>query len=77
MSGLGTATSEKRFAAYMEGLAGVIGHADQRAPLRDYCVGLMTYGGRKSVEPMAAVTAPERTPPPKAAGGVLYATAAS
>ncbi|MCP1845746.1 SRSO17 transposase [Bradyrhizobium sp. USDA 4524] len=61
MSGRGTRTSEKRFAAYLEGLASVIGHADRKAPLRDYCVGLMACGGRKSVEPMAAVTAPERT----------------
>jgi len=61
MSGLCTTTSEKRFTAYLEGLASVIGHADRRAQLRDYCVGLMACGGRKSVEPMAAVTAPERT----------------
>ncbi|MHC2338101.1 SRSO17 transposase [Bradyrhizobium sp. USDA 4454] len=61
MSGRGTKTSEKRFAAYLEGLASVIGHADRKAPLRNYCVGLMACGGRKSVEPMAAVTAPERT----------------
>ncbi|MGY4626804.1 SRSO17 transposase [Bradyrhizobium sp. USDA 4486] len=45
----------------MEGLASVIGHADRKAPLRDYCVGLMACGGRKDVEPMAAMTAPERT----------------
>ncbi|UPJ79254.1 IS701 family transposase [Bradyrhizobium sp. 183] len=61
MSGRGTKTSEMRFAAYLERLASVIGHADRKAPLRDYCVGLMACGGRKSVEPMAAVTAPERT----------------
>jgi len=54
-------TSESRFAAYVEGLVGVIGHADRRAPLRDYCVGLMLPGERKSVEPMAARTAPTRT----------------
>jgi SRSO17 transposase len=53
--------SESRFGAYVEGLAGVIGHADRAKPLRDYCVGLMMPGARKSVEPMAAVTAPERT----------------
>ena len=39
----------------------VIGHADRAGPLRDYCVGLMMPGERKSVEPMAAVTAPART----------------
>jgi SRSO17 transposase len=38
----------------------VIGHADRAKPLRDYCVGLMLPCERKSVEPMAAVTAPER-----------------
>jgi SRSO17 transposase len=53
--------SELRFAAYVEGLTRVIGHADRAGPLRDYCVGLMMPCERKSVEPMAAVTAPERT----------------
>src|SRR5712691_9259954 len=53
--------SESRFGAYVEGLASVIGQADRAKPLRDYCVGLMMPGTRKSVEPMAAVTAPERT----------------
>ena len=37
-----------------------IGHADRAGPLHDYCVGLMLPCERKSVEPMAAVTAPER-----------------
>src|SRR5580704_1864620 len=31
-----------RFAAYVEELTGVIGHADRAAPLRDYCAGLLT-----------------------------------
>jgi len=53
--------SESRFAGYVEGLVSVIGHADRAGPLRDYCVGLMLPCERKSVEPMAAVTAPERT----------------
>jgi len=48
----------------LEGLVSVIGHADRKAPLRDYCIGLIACGGRKSVEPMAAVTAPERTAAP-------------
>jgi len=52
--------SESRFAAYVEGLASVIGHTDRQGPLRDYCVGLVMPGERKSVEPMAAVTAPGR-----------------
>lgn len=53
--------SEARFAAYVEGLSSVIGHADRTRPLRDYCTGLMLPGERKSVEPMAARTAPART----------------
>ncbi len=53
--------SEARFATYVEGLAGVIGHADRTGPLRDYCTGLMLPGERKSVEPMAARIAPDRT----------------
>src|SRR5258708_34468069 len=50
--------SEGRFASYVEGLTSVIGHADRERPLRDYCVGLVAAEGRKSVEPLAAVTAP-------------------
>jgi len=57
----GLADSESRFAAYVEELMGVIGHADRCGPLRDYCTGLMLPGERKSVEPMAAKTAPART----------------
>ena len=53
--------SKSRFAAYVEGLVSVIGHADRAAPLRDYCLGLIMPCERKSVEPMAAVTAPDRT----------------
>jgi SRSO17 transposase len=53
--------SESRFSAYVEGLVSVIGHADRAGPLRDYCVGLMLPCERKSVEPMAAKTAPGRT----------------
>ena len=52
--------SKSRFSAYVEGLVRVIGHADRAGPLRDYCVGLMMPCERKSVEPMAAVTAPGR-----------------
>jgi SRSO17 transposase len=39
----------------------VIGHKDREGPLRDYCTGLMLPCERKSVEPMAALTAPHRT----------------
>ena len=52
--------SDERFAAYVEGLSSVIGHADRVGPLRDYCVGLIMPAERKSVEPMAALTAPAR-----------------
>src|SRR6202162_3560527 len=54
------ADGANRFAAYVEELTGVIGHADRAAPLRDYCTGLLAAEGRESVEPMAAVTAPGR-----------------
>src|ERR1700738_5076838 len=54
-------TSEVRFAAYVQGLSSVLGHADRIGPLRDYCTGLILPGERKSVEPMAAKTAPART----------------
>jgi SRSO17 transposase len=47
-----------RFAKYLNELTSVIGHADRRNPLHDYCLGLLAADGRKSVEPMAAVTAP-------------------
>src|SRR3954453_4811518 len=51
---------QERFGAYVEALAEVIGHADRAEPLRDYCRGLLLPGDRKSVEPIAAVTAPAR-----------------
>jgi len=52
---------EARFAAYVEGLSSVIGHPRRKRQLRDYCMGLVLPGERKSVEPMAARTAPART----------------
>jgi SRSO17 transposase len=58
---LGAGSSERRFWADVEGLVSVVGHADRAKPLRDYCRGLMPPCERKSVEPMAAMTAPERT----------------
>ena len=51
---------QERFAAYVDALAEVIGHADRAEPLRDYCLGLLLPGDRKSVEPIAAITAPAR-----------------
>lgn len=49
---------QKRFAAYLDGLAKAAGHADRRIPLKNYCTGLLLPGERKSVEPMAARLAP-------------------
>src|SRR5215210_6215658 len=51
-------SSDVRFAAYVAALVGVIGHADRATPLRDYCTGLLMPAERKSVEAIAAVTAP-------------------
>src|SRR3954465_7451832 len=51
---------QERFASYVEARAEVIGPADRAAPLHDYCLGLLLPGERKSVEPIAAVTAPAR-----------------
>ena len=53
--------SGSRFQSYIDELAGVLGHHARKQPLQDYCVGLMGPSERKSVEPMAAVTAPDRT----------------
>ena len=53
--------SEAAFLAYVDSLIAVVGHADRAAPLKDSCLGLLMPGERKSVEPMAAVTAPART----------------
>ena len=60
MASIGKEAIEARFAKYVKGLASIIGHADRRRPLWDYCVGLVMPCERKSVEPIAAVTAPER-----------------
>ena len=50
---------QKRFAAYLEGLAKAAGHADRIDPLKSYCKGLLLPLERKSVEPMAAKLAPD------------------
>ena len=57
----GGTEAEARFGVYAADLASVLGHADRVRPFGDYCVGLLSAEGRKSVEPLAAVTAPERT----------------
>jgi SRSO17 transposase len=58
MDGGSSEGSEARFAAYVEALGAVLGRADRREPMHDYCLGLMMPLARKSVEPLAAVTAP-------------------
>jgi SRSO17 transposase len=50
---------QRRFAAYIEGLANAAGHADRHSPLKNYCAGLLLPGERKSIEPMAARLAPD------------------
>jgi len=55
-----TRSSESRFAAYVEAIASVLGHADRGLPFRSYCAGLLLPGERKSVEPMAARVEPGR-----------------
>lgn len=47
-----------RFDRYVDNLAAVIGHADRHVPMKDYCMGLLLPGDRKSVEPLAALTDP-------------------
>jgi len=57
---VGDAT-DARFHAYAADLGSVLGHADRGRPFADYCTGLLAAEGRKSVEPLAAVTGPART----------------
>lgn len=58
--GSDVAGSEWRFAAFIERLAAVLGHADRVGPMKAYCTGLMLPGDRKSVERMAAQVEPGR-----------------
>src|ERR671932_1299203 len=53
-------TGEARFAAYLDGIAAVLGRANRAAAARAYCTGLLLPGERKSIEPMAARIAPDR-----------------
>jgi SRSO17 transposase len=53
--------SAERFSAYLQELASVIGHAARIEPMRAYCSGLLLDCERKSVEPIAAATAPHAT----------------
>jgi SRSO17 transposase len=50
-----------RFAAYLADLASVLGDARRYAAMISYCTGLLLPSERKSVEPIAALTAPART----------------
>ena len=50
--------SSQRFSAFLDEIASVIGHAARVGPMRDYCTGLLLSCERKSVEPIAAATAP-------------------
>ena len=60
MDRLALEESESRFAAFIGSLNDVIGHCDRIGPFRDYCAGLLAGCERKSVEPLAAITAPSR-----------------
>ena len=51
--------SRERFEAYIAALVSVLGHADRGQPLHAYCTGLLLPLERKSVEPLAAHTAPD------------------
>ena len=53
--------SSQRFSAFLDAIASVIGHAARVGPMRDYCTGLLLSCERKSVEPIAAATAPAET----------------
>ncbi len=46
---------EKRFAAYVDGLATAAGHQDRQTPLRDYCKGLLLPGGRQTSSESSAL----------------------
>lgn len=53
--------SAGRFSAYLGEVASVVGHAARVEPMRAYCSGLLLECERKSVEPIAAATAPHAT----------------
>src|SRR3954454_19712267 len=64
-------TGEARFAAYLEGIAAVLGRANRAAAARAYCTGLLLPGERKSVEPVGrtASNAPPAGRPDRARPG--------
>ena len=53
-----TKDGEEGFKAYVEALAEVIGHADRKQPLRDYCLGLLMPCERKSPSPNNTASSP-------------------
>ena len=54
-------TREQRFEQYVARLAEAVDHPDRAEPLRDYCTGLLLPIERKSMEPIAAQLAPDKT----------------
>jgi hypothetical protein len=70
MEGGSSEGSEARFASYVAALGIVLGHADRQQPMDDYCLGLLMPIERKSVEPMAAVTAPAQSLPSRRRGSL-------
>jgi SRSO17 transposase len=52
--------AQKRFDDYINKLTIALGHKDRAGPARDYCMGLLLPGDRKSVEPMAARISPQK-----------------
>jgi SRSO17 transposase len=57
---LGTDTSWLKLNGYIDELVSVMVHADRAVALHGHCSGLLLPGERKSVEPMAALTAPSQ-----------------
>jgi hypothetical protein len=49
MDGGSSEGSEARFAAYVEALGAVLGHADRQQPMHDYCLALLLPIERKSM----------------------------
>ena len=52
---------DERFSIYLGNVASVLGRASRAEAMSDYCTGLLTSCKRKSVEPIAAMTSPDRT----------------
>ena len=50
---------KERFEGYVAKLIDAVGHKDRAGPCRNYCVGLLLPGDRKSMEPIAARIEPE------------------